>query len=265
MWRSRPGTWPPPAPPTRPAWTSVPGWPPPTPPTPNGSGTCRSATKRLGDVAIAAGDLAAARAAYQASLDIRTRLAAADPANTQWQRDLSVSHDRLGDVARAAGDLAAARAAYQAAWTSAAGWPPPTPPTPNGSGTCRSATNKLGDVATAAGDLAAARTAYQASPGHRRAAGRRRPRQHRLAARPGDHAAEDRRSLQFIRNLTQAFLRHTPLLPSTASSRTSTSLPKVVITWARRSVGTASGARRYEHKRLRIASYSYTMHVWQPP
>ena len=41
-------------------------------------------------------------------------LAAADPANTEWQRDLSISHERLGDVAVAAGDLAAARAAYQA-------------------------------------------------------------------------------------------------------------------------------------------------------
>jgi hypothetical protein len=36
------------------------------------------------------------------------RLAAADPANTEWQRDLSVSHNKLGDVAVAAGDLAAA-------------------------------------------------------------------------------------------------------------------------------------------------------------
>jgi len=63
---------------------------------------------------VDAGDLAAARAAYRAGLDIRTRLAAADPANTGWLRDLSVSHERLGEVAVDAGDLAAARAAYQA-------------------------------------------------------------------------------------------------------------------------------------------------------
>jgi hypothetical protein len=43
------------------------------------------------------------------------RLAAADPANAGWQRDLSVSHTKLGDLARAAGDLAAARTSYQAA------------------------------------------------------------------------------------------------------------------------------------------------------
>jgi predicted negative regulator of RcsB-dependent stress response len=66
-------------------------------------------------VAVAAGDLAAARTAYQAALDIAARLAATDPANTEWQRDLSVSHDNLGDVAVAAGDLTAARTAYQAA------------------------------------------------------------------------------------------------------------------------------------------------------
>jgi hypothetical protein len=63
---------------------------------------------------VAAGDLEAARTAHQASLDIRQRLAAADPTNSEWQRDLSVSHNKLGDVAVAARDLEAARTAYQA-------------------------------------------------------------------------------------------------------------------------------------------------------
>ena len=94
-------------------------------------------------MAIAAGDLAAARAAYQASKDIRTRLAAADPANTQWQRDLSVSHNKLGDVAIAAGDLAAARAAYQASLDIFSRLAAATPPTPNGSGTCSSRISAL--------------------------------------------------------------------------------------------------------------------------
>ena len=43
-----------------------------------------------GDAAVAYGDLDAALAAYQASLVIRQRLAAADPSNAAWQRDLSV-------------------------------------------------------------------------------------------------------------------------------------------------------------------------------
>ena len=51
----------------------------------------------------AQGDLSAALSAYRASLAIRERLAAADPGNAGWQRDLSVSHGKLGDVLRAGG------------------------------------------------------------------------------------------------------------------------------------------------------------------
>ena len=46
---------------------------------------------------------------------IRQKLAQADAANTEWQRDLSVSHDRIGDVKPAQGDLQAALDAYTAA------------------------------------------------------------------------------------------------------------------------------------------------------
>jgi hypothetical protein len=81
----------------------------------------------------------AARTAYQAGLDIAVRLGAADPANTGWQRDLSVSQDRLGDVAVAVGDLAAPGPPTRPPWTSRSGWAPPTRPTPNGSATCPSA------------------------------------------------------------------------------------------------------------------------------
>jgi hypothetical protein len=63
---------------------------------------------RVGDLRAATRQLQAIHAQVQAR-------AAADPANTGWQRDLSVSHNKLGDVAVAAGDLTAARAAYQAA------------------------------------------------------------------------------------------------------------------------------------------------------
>jgi len=47
---------------------------------------------------VAAGDLAAARDAYQASLDIAARLGAADPANAQWQRDLAYVRRRIGEL-----------------------------------------------------------------------------------------------------------------------------------------------------------------------
>ena len=68
---------------------------------------------RLGDVSVAAGDLAAARAYYEQGLAISRTLADADPASAQKQRDLSISFNKLGDVSVAAGDLAAARDYYE--------------------------------------------------------------------------------------------------------------------------------------------------------
>ncbi len=68
----------------------------------------------LGDVLVSQGDGTGALAAYQAALTIREGLAKRDPANTQWQRDLSVSHNKMGDVLVAQGDGPGALAAYQA-------------------------------------------------------------------------------------------------------------------------------------------------------
>ena len=53
---------------------------------------------KLGDVAVAGGDLVAARQAYEQSLLIRERLAESDPSNSGWQRDLVVSHAKMGDL-----------------------------------------------------------------------------------------------------------------------------------------------------------------------
>ena len=49
-------------------------------------------------MARAAGDLDAARTAYQVSLDIAARLAAADPANAQWQSDLAYVRQRIAEL-----------------------------------------------------------------------------------------------------------------------------------------------------------------------
>jgi hypothetical protein len=72
-------------------------------------------------VLVAQGDGAGALAAYQAGLTIREGLAKRDPANTQWQRDLSVSQAKIGDVLVAQGDGPGALAAYQAGLTIAEG------------------------------------------------------------------------------------------------------------------------------------------------
>ena len=65
---------------------------------------------KLGDVLVTQGDLAGARTRYQQSLDIRERLASADPSSASLRRDVSVSLDELGDVLVAQGDSTSARA-----------------------------------------------------------------------------------------------------------------------------------------------------------
>jgi len=61
-------------------------------------------------VLVAQGDSAGALAAFRRGLAIAEALAARDRANTQWQRDLPISHDRIGDVLVAQGDGAGALA-----------------------------------------------------------------------------------------------------------------------------------------------------------
>ena len=60
---------------------------------------------KMGDACLQAGQLAAAEAAFQSAHTLYSRLAASDPANAAWQRDLSVSLEKLGDLAVAQGDL----------------------------------------------------------------------------------------------------------------------------------------------------------------
>ena len=62
---------------------------------------------------VAQGDGPGALAAYRKSLAIAEALAARDAANTEWQRDLSVSHERIGNVLVAQGDGPGALAAYR--------------------------------------------------------------------------------------------------------------------------------------------------------
>jgi hypothetical protein len=50
----------------------------------------------VGDVAAAAGDLAGARAAYEAGLVIAERLASSDPGNAEWQRDPGDQPQQIG-------------------------------------------------------------------------------------------------------------------------------------------------------------------------
>ena len=65
----------------------------------------------LGDVLQAQGKLAEAQAAFGECLAISRRLAAQDPSNAGWQRDLAGAHSKVGGVLRDQGKLAEAQAA----------------------------------------------------------------------------------------------------------------------------------------------------------
>ncbi len=72
------------------------------------------ARQLLGDTLQTEGDLAGALREYQAFKDIMRRLTQLDPDNTDWQQDLSVSHNSVGRVLQAQGKLAEALQEYQA-------------------------------------------------------------------------------------------------------------------------------------------------------
>jgi tetratricopeptide (TPR) repeat protein len=95
-------------------------------------------------------------------------LAAADPGNAGWQRDLSVSLEKVGDVRFDAGDRAGALAAYEeclairrklaAADSGNSGWQRDV----------AVGLNQVGDVQLAVGNRAGARSAYEESVAIRR-------------------------------------------------------------------------------------------------
>jgi hypothetical protein len=65
----------------------------------------------------------------------RERLAAADPGNAGWQRNLSVTHGRIGDVLQAQAISLPRSTAIRPISRSWSAWPPPIPEMPAGSAT----------------------------------------------------------------------------------------------------------------------------------
>jgi tetratricopeptide (TPR) repeat protein len=70
-------------------------------------------SREFGDALWVLGFTDQVRQQYQVALDIAERLAAAEPARADYQRDLSVSYERMGDLYTALGQGADAQAAYQ--------------------------------------------------------------------------------------------------------------------------------------------------------
>ena len=67
----------------------------------------------FGDTYLPLGDVDEALKAYRDALAIRERLAATDPSDTRWQRNLAFSYNEVGDVLETQGKLDEALKAYR--------------------------------------------------------------------------------------------------------------------------------------------------------
>ena len=139
----------------------------------------------VGEVAQARGDLAAAEQAYTQELAISERLAALDPANTGWQRELARAYGGVGDVAQARGDLAAAEQAFTQYLAISERLAALDPANTGWQRWLAVAYRRVGDVAQARGDLAAAEQAFTQSLAISERLAAARSRQHRLATGAG--------------------------------------------------------------------------------
>ena len=116
-----------------------------------------------GDSARSYASLADAWRDYEEAHRLAQRLAERDPANTEWQRDLSVSHNKIGDVLVAQGDGAGALAAYRKSLAIAEALAGRDPANTGWQRDLSVSHNKIGDVLVAQGDGAGALAAYRKS------------------------------------------------------------------------------------------------------
>ena len=99
----------------------------------------------------------------QAGHESLAKLAAADPSEAQWQRDLGVSHARLGDVLSAQGDMGSALTAYRDALTVLQRLVAADPSNPDWQRDLNTTHMRLGEVLEKQGDLGGALAAYRDS------------------------------------------------------------------------------------------------------
>ena len=106
----------------------------------------------MGDVHFAQGDHAEALESYRAGMAIAQRLADTNPSDTQWQRNLSVSHNKVGDVLMAQGDDGGALESYRAGLKIAQRLAETDPSNMGWQRDLSVSHNKVGDVLMAQGD-----------------------------------------------------------------------------------------------------------------
>jgi predicted negative regulator of RcsB-dependent stress response len=115
----------------------------------------------LGDAQAIAGDSTAALVSFQKAHAIHEALAARDPANTEWQRDLSVSHNKIGNVLVAQGDGPGALAAYRKGLAIAEALAARDPANTEWQRDLSVSHDRIGDVLVAQGDGPGALAAYR--------------------------------------------------------------------------------------------------------
>ncbi|WP_295302902.1 DUF4062 domain-containing protein [Accumulibacter sp.] len=116
-----------------------------------------------GDLLLGQRDSAGAGTTYDASLEVIKRLAAVEPGNALWQRNLSVLHERIGDLRTVLGDLAGAGQAYEASFAIAKRLAAADPANVLFQRDLSVSHERIGDLRKAQGDLAGAGQAYEAS------------------------------------------------------------------------------------------------------
>ncbi|MBK8035767.1 MAG: hypothetical protein IPK22_01325 [Verrucomicrobiaceae bacterium] len=116
-----------------------------------------------GDLAVVQGDLAGASRSYTESKTISESLAASNPANAVWQRDLSVSLEKLGDLAVAQGDLAEALRSFTESKTIREYLAVSDPANAGWQRDLSVSMDRLGNLAVAQGDLARALRSFTES------------------------------------------------------------------------------------------------------
>jgi predicted negative regulator of RcsB-dependent stress response len=117
----------------------------------------------IGDLLLAADDMAGAVAEYRASLMVIEKLVARDPSNTLWQRDLSISHARIGDVLLPQQDIESALAEYRAALAIAITLAKTDPTNADWQLDLAICHDNVGDALRAKKDLAGALAAFEAA------------------------------------------------------------------------------------------------------
>ncbi|MES2938123.1 MAG: hypothetical protein V4864_10595 [Pseudomonadota bacterium] len=115
-----------------------------------------------GDAWLRVGRSGNALASFEAGMVIAQKLAAGDPGNSEWQRNLSVSHIRIGNAQVAQGDLGAAMASYKASMVIRQKLAASDPDNSEWQRGMSISHNKIGDIQVAQGDLGGAMANYQA-------------------------------------------------------------------------------------------------------